>query len=94
MLGGRRVDTPIFFFYLLFREGDFRGLLMDGRSAMLKRVMKRTVLGYCLVGLLFWIPSCAVNPVSGKQELMLLSEKEEIQLGRETDVQVIKVWTL
>jgi predicted Zn-dependent protease len=61
---------------------------------MLKRVMTRAVSGCCLVGLLFWIPSCAVNPVSGKQELMLLSEKEEIQLGRETDVQIIKQYGL
>jgi predicted Zn-dependent protease len=57
---------------------------------MLKKVMPVAVLGCCLLGLLFWVSSCAVNPVSGKQELMLLSEKEEIDLGRETDVQVIK----
>jgi predicted Zn-dependent protease len=56
---------------------------------MTKRVIEMVVLGCCLIGLLFWIPSCAVNPVSGKQELMLLSEKEEINLGRETDAQVI-----
>jgi predicted Zn-dependent protease len=48
------------------------------------------VLRCCLIGLLFWTLSCAVNPVSGKQELMLLSETEEIKLGRETDAQVIK----
>lgn len=63
---------------------------MNGRNAMLKKILAIAVLGYCLVGLLLWIPSCAVNPVSGKQELMLLSEKEEIQLGRETDLQIIK----
>jgi len=67
---------------------------MNERSAMLKRVMTRAVWGCCLIGLLFWIPSCAVNPVSGKQELMLLSEKEEIHLGRETDVQIIKQYGL
>ncbi len=42
------------------------------------------------VSLLFGIYSCAVNPVTGRQELMLLSESDEIKLGRETDVQVIK----
>jgi len=42
------------------------------------------------ISLLFWVPSCAVNPVTGKQELMLLSEKEEIHLGRETDAQIVK----
>ncbi len=43
-----------------------------------------------IVSLLSGIYSCAVNPVTGKQELMLLSETDEINLGRETDGQVIK----
>jgi len=57
---------------------------------MLKRYLRLAVLGFGLMGLLFWIPSCAVNPVSGKQELMLLSESDEIKLGNETDVQIVK----
>lgn len=57
---------------------------------MTKRVIGMMVLGCGLIGLLFWVSSCAVNPVSGKQELMLLSEKEEVHLGRETDAQIIK----
>ncbi len=43
-----------------------------------------------IVSLLLGIYSCAVNPVTGKQELMLLSETDEIQLGRETDTQVVQ----
>jgi predicted Zn-dependent protease len=57
---------------------------------MLEKNLKMVVLGLCLIGPLLWIPSCAVNPVTGKQELMLLSETDEINLGRETDTQVIK----
>jgi predicted Zn-dependent protease len=34
--------------------------------------------------------SCATNPVSGGPELMLLSESEEIQLGKQTDAEVRK----
>ncbi len=34
------------------------------------------------------VSSCAVNPVSGKKELMLFSEKQEIAMGRETDQQI------
>jgi predicted Zn-dependent protease len=56
--------------------------------------MRIVVLGFCLVGLLFWIPSCAVNPVSGKQELMLLSETDEINLGRGTDVRIVQEYGL
>lgn len=57
---------------------------------MVKRWVKIGVHGFCLIGLLFWIPSCAVNPVTGKQELMLLSESDEIKLGNEIDVQIVK----
>jgi predicted Zn-dependent protease len=46
------------------------------------------------MGLIFSIPSCAVNPVSGKQELMLLSEADEVKLGRETDIQVVQEYGL
>lgn len=67
---------------------------MDGKNIMLERGMRIVVLGFCLVGLLFWIPSCAVNPVSGKQELMLLSEKDEINLGRGTDVRIVQDYGL
>jgi predicted Zn-dependent protease len=43
-----------------------------------------------IFGLLFLITSCAVNPVTGKHELMLLSEADEIKLGSETDAGVMK----
>jgi predicted Zn-dependent protease len=32
--------------------------------------------------------ACAVNPVSGKKELMLFSEKQEIAMGQESDQQI------
>ncbi len=40
-------------------------------------------------GLFLWNVSCAVNPVSGDRQLMLLSEDQEKELGRQTDAQVI-----
>ncbi len=52
--------------------------------------MKWIFLSSYFLGLLLFIPSCAVNPVTGKQELMLLSERDEINLGRETDVEIVK----
>ncbi len=39
-------------------------------------------------GLLF-IEGCAINPVTGKRQIMLMSEAQEIQLGRDYDPQVI-----
>jgi predicted Zn-dependent protease len=39
-----------------------------------------------------WIMSCAVNPVTGKSELMLLSEADEIKLGQQTDGQIVQIY--
>jgi predicted Zn-dependent protease len=47
--------------------------------------MKKAVLAalvYCLAA------SCAVNPVTGKKELSLISEQQELAIGKETDGQV------
>ncbi len=41
-----------------------------------------------LVAACLFAASCAVNPVSGKKELSLYSEKQELELGRQTDVEV------
>lgn len=38
--------------------------------------------------LVFLAASCAVNPVTGKRELSLISEAQEIALGQETDQQI------
>jgi predicted Zn-dependent protease len=39
-----------------------------------------------------WILSCAVNPVTGDRELMLLSKQDEIALGKQTDAQIIQTY--
>ncbi len=59
--------------------------------------MKARNVAYILVGVtLFfftaWLISCAVNPVTGKHELMLLTENDEIALGKETDQQIIETY--
>lgn len=45
-------------------------------------------------GLLFFLSACAINPVTGRHEFMLLDDKEEIQLGAQTDVQIVKQYQL
>jgi predicted Zn-dependent protease len=42
-----------------------------------------------LVAIIALIYSCAVNPVTGKRQIMLMSEAQEIQMGQEYDPQVI-----
>ncbi|HOT95549.1 MAG TPA: M48 family metalloprotease [bacterium] len=38
--------------------------------------------------LLGWLIACAVNPVTGKHQLMLMSESDEIALGQQSDAEV------
>jgi predicted Zn-dependent protease len=47
-----------------------------------------------LFALILWTASCASDPVSGRPTLMLLSEDKEIQMGRQTDGQVIQQYGL
>ncbi|MFO7978452.1 MAG: M48 family metalloprotease [Bacteroidales bacterium] len=49
--------------------------------------LSRNLILYSL--LLIMIYSCARNPVTGRRQLMLMSTKQEIQMGREYDPQVI-----
>ena len=49
--------------------------------------MRKISFIFCLVIILFTM-SCAVNPVTGKRQLALISESGEISLGQETDVQI------
>ena len=49
----------------------------------------RKVVIYSLMLVLF-ATSCAVNPVTGKKELMLISEQEELALGKNTDLEIRK----
>lgn len=51
---------------------------VKGSSAFVTRRCLLQGLGVALVG---GAAGCATNPVSGRSELMLLSEQEEIELG-------------
>jgi predicted Zn-dependent protease len=55
--------------------------------------MKRLVFAVKVLTLMFLFVvlaiACAINPVTGKKQLMLMSEEQEIQLGREYDPQVV-----
>jgi predicted Zn-dependent protease len=59
-------------------------------------IMKKKLIFYSayITGILtiLWFLSCAINPVTGKRELMLLTEKDEIKLGKETDKQIIVMY--
>lgn len=49
--------------------------------------MKKIIPVLCF-SLIFLTMSCAINPVTGKRELSLISEQEEIALGKQTDGEI------
>ena len=54
--------------------------------------MKNTVRIVLLLVIVPWLFSCAVNPVTGKAELMLLSEEDEIKMGQQTDPEIRRMY--
>ncbi len=38
---------------------------------------------------LFFLSNCAMNPVTGKKQLVMMSEKQEIAMGKQSDPQII-----
>ena len=59
---------------------------------MNKKLFKKTSLIILSIVLIAWLISCAVNPVTGKREFMLLTEGDEAQLGKNTDAQVVEMY--
>lgn len=56
---------------------------------MRKNVVERSVIIAGLCFLLAAVFSCAVNPVTGRQELALMSEQQEIEIGKGADPEVL-----
>ena len=59
----------------------------------MKKIKILTKLAFTVVFAAF-IPSCAVNPVTGGRQLMLMSEAQEIKLGTEYDPTVVATFGL
>ena len=56
--------------------------------------MNRYILIPCLVATTFLMNMCAVNPVTGKKQVVLMSEAQEIAMGQEADPQIIAQYGL
>ena len=50
-----------------------------------------TTLFICLY-VIPWVSSCAINPVTGRTELMLLSDEDEVRMGQETDPEITAMY--
>lgn len=51
--------------------------------------MKRIIVICCIISSYFLVESCAKNPVTGKSQVVLMSESQEIAMGQEADPQII-----
>ncbi|MFA6944998.1 MAG: M48 family metalloprotease [Pedobacter sp.] len=56
--------------------------------------MKNYLLLGCLSASLFLVNACAVNPVTGKKQIVLMSEEQEIAMGKDADPQIIAQYGL
>jgi predicted Zn-dependent protease len=56
--------------------------------------MIRLINRITISALLILISSCAKNPVTGKRDLMLLSESQEVAMGQQSDPDIIKFFGL
>ena len=45
---------------------------------------------FLLIFALSFLTNCAVNPVTGKQDFVVISENQEIQMGREYNAQILR----
>jgi predicted Zn-dependent protease len=56
--------------------------------------MKKIFLISCFAATMMTVTNCAKNPVTGKSQLVLMSEAQEIQMGQEADPQIIQQFGL
>lgn len=56
--------------------------------------MKNIILYSCLTASIFLTNSCAVNPVTGKKQIVLMSEEQEIAMGKDADPQIVAQYGL
>lgn len=56
------------------------------------KTLKPISILFLTLSLVLLIPSCAINPVTGKSELMFMSEEQEIALGTQYDPSVVSTF--
>ncbi len=59
---------------------------------MNRHIVSKTVVCVISVALIVWAVSCALNPVTGKRELMLMSPSDELAMGQQADPQILRTF--
>jgi len=63
-----------------------------GDRRMDRQIISKTVGKAMVVALMVWAVACALNPVTGKRELMLMSSSDELAMGQQTDPQILQTY--
>ena len=59
----------------------------------MKKRFKKTYAAFCLIlSIILLVPSCAINPVTGKRQLMFVTEEQEIAMGTQYHPKVISTF--
>ncbi|MCI0493378.1 M48 family metalloprotease, partial [candidate division KSB1 bacterium] len=61
---------------------------------MRRKILFKVTMSVIVLALIIWAISCAVNPVTGKREFMLLTQGDELALGQQTDQEIIQTYGL
>jgi predicted Zn-dependent protease len=59
---------------------------------MHRHTVLKAIVGAIVVTLIGWAASCALNPVTGKRELMLMSSADELAMGQQTNPQILATY--
>jgi len=59
---------------------------------MNRHIIPRTLVCAVVIALIGWAVSCAINPVTGKRELMLMSSADELAMGQQTNPQILQTY--
>lgn len=70
-----------------------QNILNRGKTSAFKCISHLSLSLVMILTLLF-ISSCAVNPVTGKKELMFMSEEQEIAIGKQNDPSIVAMYGL
>ena len=54
------------------------------------KTLRHTLLSFCMLSSVILLGSCAENPVSGQQNFVLMSEQDEIEMGRTAHPTILK----
>lgn len=59
---------------------------------MNRHIVSKAIVCAVVFALIAWAVSCALNPVTGKRELMLMSSADELAMGQQTNPQILQTY--